>query len=312
MTASISRDRLGLLYGMLGVIGFSITLPATRLALAGFDATFVGFGRAILAALVAATVLLIRRPPLPTRRQFGGLAIVAAGVVLGFPYLTALAMRGLPASHGAVVIAIIPLATAMASVWRNRERPSLRVWLASSAGSAIILGFTLCAGGGARQSGDLLLLVGVAMAAIGYAEGGRLARELGGWQVISWALLLAAPVAAAPALYSATQHGLAASAAAWLGFCYVGLISQFTAFIAWYSGMAIGGVARVGQLQLLQPFCTISASALMLGEPLQPLLLLAAALVVCCVALGRRAALRPAPPPPVPDTAPEGLRQAEA
>lgn len=286
------RDRIGLVLGVIGMIGFSITLPATRIAVAELDATFVGFGRAVVASLVAGAWLLVERPALPTRRQFGGLMIVAAGVVLGFPVLSAVAMRSLPASHGAVVIALIPLATALASVWRNGERPSRRFWLAGGLGSGIVIAFTALAGAGAPQRGDLLLLAGVVVAAVGYAEGGRLARELGGMRVIAWALLIAAPVAVVPAAFAVARHGLAASPGAWVGFGYVCLISQFLAFIAWYNGLAIGGVARVSQTQLLQPFFTITASALLIGERLDPGMVIAAALVVLCVALGRKAPVR--------------------
>lgn len=278
---------LGILYGLLGVFSFSLTLPATRVAVAELDPTFVGLGRAIVAAGLAAIALRVTRQPLPTKSQWGNLAIVAFGVILGFPLLSAWAMRQLPAAHGAVVIGLIPLATAIAATIRGKERPSFRFWLATAIGSGTIVTFTLASGGGQFQMPDLALIGAVVAAAIGYAEGGKLARSIGGWQVICWALVLAAPVLIVPTLLAA-QSGLNASPIAWLGFAYVCVISQFLGFFAWYHGMAIGGVARVSQLQLLQPFLTIAFSALLLHEQITLPTIVAACIVIACVGVGRR------------------------
>ncbi|NEQ23913.1 MAG: DMT family transporter [Microcoleus sp. SIO2G3] len=281
-------------YGFLGVLSFSLTLPATRVAVVEFDPTFVGLGRAIVAAGLAAIALRITHQPLQTRSQWRDLAIVAFGVILGFPLLSAWAMRQLPANHGAVVIGLIPLATAIAATIRGNERPSLRFWLATAIGSATIVGFTLASGGGHFQLPDLALVGAVVAAAIGYAEGGKLARSIGGWQVICWALVLAAPVLLVPTVLAA-QSGLTASPQAWLGFAYVSIVSQFLGFFAWYHGMAIAGVARVSQLQLLQPFLTIIFSALLLHEQITAPTIAAACIVIACVAIGRRSLIREKP-----------------
>jgi drug/metabolite transporter (DMT)-like permease len=280
-----------MLYGFLGVFGFSLTLPATRIAVAHLDPTVVGLGRALVAALLAAVVLVLTRQSIPSRKQFGALAIVAAGVVLGFPLLSAWALRQVHASHGAVMIGLLPLATAVVAALRVGERPSWQFWLASAVGSSAILLFAVYQGGGNLQLADLALLGAVAAAAVGYAEGGRLARELGGWQVISWALVLAAPFISLPVALAVRREGFDAPLDAWLSFGYVALVSQFLAFFVWYRGLAIGGVARVGQLQLLQPIITLVASALLLGEHITPAILLVALVVIGAVAVGRRATI---------------------
>ena len=234
------------------MLAFSATLPATRLAVAALDPVFVGLGRALFAAVLATALLAATRSPLPRRASWPRLAVVALGVVAGFPLLTAWAMRHVPASHGAVVVGLLPLATAVAGALLAHERPSRRFWTCAVAGSAVVVGYALWKGGGALHVADLLLVGAVIAAAIGYAEGARLAREIGGWQVISWALVLAAPFLAIPTWRAA--GGLAdAPWTAWAGFAYVAVVSAYVGFFAWYKGLAEGGIAAVGQVQLLQP-----------------------------------------------------------
>lgn len=276
-------------YGLVGVIGFSLTLPATRVAVAHLEPSVVGLGRALVAAVLAGALLLLTRQRRPTRDEWRRLAIVAGGVVLGFPFLSAWALRQVSATHSAILIGLLPLATALAATLRHGERPSRQFWLAGLAGSGAVLGFALYNGLGALHPADLALLGAVIAGAIGYAEGGVLARTLGGWQVICWALLLAAPFISVPVGLALAQHGASAPPQAWLGFVYVALVSQFAAFFAWYHGLAIGGVARVSQIQLLQPFFTLGASALLLHEAVTPATLLAALVVMLAVAIGRRA-----------------------
>jgi drug/metabolite transporter (DMT)-like permease len=213
--------------------------------------------------------------------------VVALGVVVGFPLLTAWAMRYLPSSHGAVVVGLLPLATAVAGAWLAHERPSVRFWLCAVAGSAVVAGFALWQGSGALHVADLLLIGAVAAAAIGYAEGARLTRLLGGWQVISWALVLSAPLLIVPT-WLAAEGAASAPWQAWLAFLYVSVVSMYLGFFAWYRALAQGGIAAVGQVQLLQPFLTFAFAALFLGEQLEASMLVAAALVVATIALGRR------------------------
>lgn len=286
------NPEIGLAYGFLGVLGFSLTLPATRAAVVDLDPVFVGLGRALVAAILAAALLRITGQKRPDRRQLKSLLIVAFGGILGFPLLSAWAMQQLPASHGAVVTGIVPLATAIAGTIRAGDRPSRGFWIASITGSLTVIAFAVISGVGQPQVADLALISASVAAAIGYAEGGRLAQVMGGWQVISWALVLAAPIVALPVITAVLKHGLVASPSAWLGFGYVSVISQFFAFFAWYQGLAIGGVARVSQIQLLQPFLTILASALLLGEAITPFTIGTATSVVATLALSKKAAIK--------------------
>jgi len=285
-----SKDEArGLGLGILGVLGFSLTLPMTRLAVSELNPIFVSLGRSLISAALAAGVLLWKRDSFPGARYLPSLLVVALGVVVGFPVFTTLAMREVPASHGAVVTGILPLGTALFGALRARERPSAGFWLAASAGTATIVAYAVIQSGLRPTEADMLLVAAVATCSAGYAEGGRLSRELGGLRVISWALLLASPLLAIPVAVVISVHGEHASAQAWAAFAYMGVISMFLAFWAWYEGLAMGGVARVSQVQLLQPFLTIGASWLILGERITPLTIVAALIVVATVAIGRRA-----------------------
>jgi drug/metabolite transporter (DMT)-like permease len=289
--AEATREAHGLRMGLLGVCGFSLTLPMTRLAVAELDPVFVGLGRSLISFVLASGLLLWRRDPFPGRRYLPSLAVIAFGVIVGFPLLAAYALKYVPASHGAVVTGLLPLGTALCGALTAHERPSAGFWIAAGAGTATVLAFMFLESGFRPAKGDLLMLAAVAVCAVGYAEGGRVARELGGLRVLSWALVVAAPFLAVPAGLSAWRHGLDASAGAWVAFVYMGVVSMFFAFWAWYRGLALGGVARVSQVQLLQPFLTITASWAILGERISPLTLAAAVIVLAIVALGRRASI---------------------
>mgnify|MGYP001050242535 CR=1 FL=1 len=285
---TVADRRRGLLLGLVGVLAFSGTLPATRVAVAHLDPVFVGLGRAVVAAVLAAVVLLATRTRWPPRSAWRQLVVVAAGVVVGWPVLSAFAMRHVPAAHGAVVSGLLPLATALAGAWLAHERPTRRFWACAVFGSTVVVAFALWEGGGAPQLADLLLVAAVAAAAVGYAEGAKLSRTMGGWQVICWVLVFSAPFLVVPTFVAAGGTVPDAPWQAWAGFAYVAVVSMFLGFFAWYRGLALGGIAVVGQTQLLQPFFTIFASAWLLGEGVDPATLVAAALVVAAIALGRK------------------------
>jgi drug/metabolite transporter (DMT)-like permease len=282
----------GLLLGALGVAAFSLTLPATRVAVPELGGTVVGLGRALVAAMLAGVVLAVRRERLPERRHWPRLALVAGGVVVGFPLLSSVALRHMPASHGAVLVGLLPAATAVAAVFRARERPSWGFWLSALAGLGCVLAFALAQGAGRPTAGDALVLLAVAAAAVGYAEGGVLSRELGGWRVICWALVLAAPFLLPVVALSVEPGLLSASPRAWLALAYVSGVSMFLGFFAWYRALALGGVARVSQLQLAQPLLTLMWCALLLGEPVGRGTLGAAAAVLLCVLTSVRSRVR--------------------
>lgn len=282
------NENLGYLFGLIAVVAFALTLPATRAAVRSFDPVFVGLGRGVGAALLGAAFLLLARQRLPSREETKSLVIVAAGVVVGFPLLTAWAMRYVDASHGGVVLGILPLATVVAGVLFSGERPSARFWVFALVGTALVVGYSLTRAGGTLHMADLALFGAIVSAGIGYAEGARLSRSLGGLQVISWALVFSAPVLIVPVvLFAPTSFNLPWES--WLGFIYVTVISQFFAFFFWYHGLALGGIAKVSQIQLLQPFLTIVASILLLGESTDLATWLVAVVVVAVVAIGKTA-----------------------
>nr|WP_276510036.1 DMT family transporter [Niveibacterium umoris] len=274
--------------GFLGVASFSLTFPMTRLAVAELDPVFVGLGRAVVAAVLALCVLGWQKAPRPSRAQVQRLIIVALGVIVGFPLLSAWAMQSVDASHGAIVAGLLPLATAAGAALRAGERPSARWWGCAIAGSALVVAHALSAGHGQIGTADLALVGAMLSAALGYTEGAMLAREMPPARVICWALVIAAPVlvlvlACYPVKWSA------ASPQAWGAFAYVSAVSMFLGFFAWYGGLARGGIARISQIQLLQPFLTLLAAATWFGETVAPQRWALAAGVVVCVALGRQA-----------------------
>lgn len=274
--------------GILGVVIFSGSLPATRVAVGGFSPLFLTSARASIAALLAAVLLLALRETRPARSDLGRLVVVAIGVVVGFPLLTALALRHITSAHSLVFIGLLPMATAVFGVLRGGERPRPLFWLFSGLGAAIVAGFALRESGPGDLEGDLLMVAAILLCGLGYAEGAILSRRLGGWQVISWALLLSLPAMAVLALLSWPTGWSGIGWPAWVGLAYVSVFSMLVGFVFWYRGLAQGGIASVGQLQLLQPFLGLGLAAVLLGEPVTATMAGASAMVVLCVAAARR------------------------
>ncbi|MEV8272330.1 DMT family transporter [Microbacterium sp. NPDC077184] len=286
----------GVWWGLVGVVAFSFTVPFTRVAVEALHPVFIGAGRAVVAAILAAILLAATRARLPRGTQWARLAVVAGGVVLGFPLLTSFAMTSVPASHGAVVIGILPAATAVAVVLRTRERPPMSFWIFAVLGAVAAVVFAALSSGGFGHLtwADLLLFGAVIAAAIGYAEGGLLARELGAWQTVSWALVVAAPVTVTVSAVSVATAPPAASAVPWLAFAYLAVVSMYLGFFAWYRGLAIGPMAQVSQIQLVQPVLTLLWATLLLGESLGWATILGAVAVIAFAALSVRTRFRAA------------------
>lgn len=284
----MSDEQTGLALGIMAITLFGLTLPITKLLIPIMHPVFIGLGRAALAGIVALIILLHVKQKPPTIVQGWKLLIVSSTVVIGFPVLSAMAMQTTPASHGGVVMGIAPLATAAAGALFGRERPSIGFWLLGLIGTVLVITFSLRRGLEGFVAGDLLLLLATVLVAIGYALGGILAKEIGGWQVICWALVISFPVILIPSIVFAPERILALPMPSILAFLYLALVSQLLGFFLWYKGMAIGGVARVSQSQLLQPFVTILASALLLNEPISLSVCLFACAVMATVFLGKR------------------------
>lgn len=289
---SVSKNRSGLksgwLSGLAGVVIFSGSLPATRIAVQEMDPFFLTFLRASVAGVLAIMLILFLRQTRPQRSQLISLIIVALGVVVGFPLLTAMALRHVSSAHSIVFLGLLPMATAIFGVVRGGERPRLAFWIFSVTGSLLVMGFALFQGGAISATGDLLMLASIVVCGLGYAEGAKLSRELGGWQVICWALIIALPVMLVATIETIPEGISDISLPVWLALGYVSLFSMLIGFIFWYSGLAAGGIAAVGQLQLLQPFFGLGLSATLLSETVSPVMIMITLGVLLCVIGSRR------------------------
>jgi len=274
----------GWINGFIGVVIFSGSLPATRLAVLEFDPVFLTMARATIAALLGLSLLWLFKEKRPARSQLLPLAIVALGVVIGFPLLTALALQYVTSAHSIVFVGLLPLATAVFGVVRGGERPKPVFWLFSILGSLLVVGYAASQGLSAAPAGDLLMLLAILVCGLGYAEGAKLSRTLGGWQVICWALVISLPIVAPLAAILAPPSLTGISLPAWLSLAYVSLFSMLIGFVFWYRGLAQGGIAAVGQLQLLQPFFGLALAATLLHEQVSLGMLVVTVAVIACVA----------------------------
>lgn len=284
----MERSTSGWINGLIGVVIFSGSLPATRVAVQSLDPVFLTVARASIAGFLGLALLLIFKERRPASSDLLSLLIVALGVVVGFPLLTALALQHVTSAHSIVFVGLLPLFTAIFGVVRGGERPRPAFWIFSIIGSALVASFALSEGLTASPVGDGLMLAAVIVCGLGYAEGAKLSRTLGGWQVISWALALSLPIMLVLTVtyWPASLSGVAASA--WFSLGYVSLFSMLIGFVFWYRGLAQGGIASVGQLQLLQPFFGLALAALVLREPVTPIMVLVTLAVIACVAGARK------------------------
>lgn len=284
----MDRTTDGWISGFTGMVIFSGSLPATRVAVTDFDPVFLTGMRATIAGVLALALIGLLRVDRPRAGDLLPLALVSAGVVIGFPLLTALALQHINAAHSVVFIGLLPLATATFGVLRAGERPRPVFWLFSGLGSALVAGFALSQGGRASLVGDGLMIAAVLVCGLGYAEGAKLARRLGGWQVICWALALSLPVMAVLAALTWPPTFAGVTATAWIGLGYVSLFSMLIGFVFWYRGLALGGIGAVGQLQLLQPFFGLALAATLLGEAVSLGMIAVTVAIVGCVAGAKR------------------------
>lgn len=283
-----SGSLTGWINGLLGVIIFSGSLPATRIAVLDIDPLFLTFSRASIAGLLALLIITSRREKWPHKSQLFSLVIVSCGVVIGFPLLTAMALQHVTSAHSIVFLGLLPLATATFGVLRGGERPRFAFWIFSVIGSLLVMGFALSQNVSVSVTGDVLMLASVVVCGLGYAEGAKLSRELGGWQVISWALIISLPLMLIASLIMVPDTFSHVSSAAWIALGYVSFFSMFIGFIFWYQGLAIGGIAAVGQLQLLQPFLGLALAATLLHEAVSPLMVAVSLGVILCVIGSRK------------------------
>ncbi|SIO00937.1 DMT family transporter [Chitinophaga niabensis] len=278
----------GWINGFIGILIFSGSLPATKIAVLDFNPVFVTVARASIAGILALCILLLSKEKRPSKEQILPLVMVAAGVVLGFPLLTALALQYITSAHSVVFLGMLPLTTAIFGVIRGGERPRPAFWLFSILGSLLVVGFAVARGLSASPLGNTLMLLAIIVCGLGYAEGAKLSKTMGGAQVISWALVLSLPFMAPAVFFFLPSSFSGISTAAWIGLAYVSLFSMLIGFIFWYRGLAQGGIAAVGQLQLLQPFFGLALAATLLHEQVSLGMLGITLGVILCVAGSKR------------------------
>lgn len=276
------------LNGLIGVAIFSGSLPATRLAIADFDPVFLTVARASIAGILALLLLWFFKEKRPDKSQMLSLVTVALGVVVGFPLLTAWALQTVSAAHSIVFLALLPLSTAIFAVLRGGEKPKAAFWFFSILGSVLVMGFSFSQGIQSNLQGDGLMLLSIIVCGFGYAEGAKLSRDLGGWQVISWALVLSLPLMLVLSMLLMPDSFTGIASASWLGLGYVSVFSMLVGFIFWYKGLAQGGIASIGQLQLLQPFMGLGLAFLVLGEVVNMTMLFCTIAVIFCVAASKK------------------------
>jgi drug/metabolite transporter (DMT)-like permease len=284
----VNKETKGMLIGFIGILIFSLTLPISKIAVVSFSPYFIAFGRASLAGLVALAYLSYQQAPLPSKTDLAKLAVIAMGVVFGFPIFTTVAMKEGSSSHGAVILGMMPLATTVIGVIRFKERPSIGFWLVSILGAGLVIIYALLKSSGSFTYIDGLLVLGGICACIGYVEGGELSRKMNPRAVISWALVISLPINLVMTYFTFSSIYLNADVIAWTSFVYLSLFPMYLGFFFWYEGLAIGGIARVSQVQLIQPFCTLLASSFFLGDHLTTMNMVFAFLVVSTVILSKR------------------------
>ncbi len=286
--AIVNKETKGMLIGFVGILIFSLTLPVSKIAVLSFDPYFIAFGRAMLAGMVALTYLSYKKEILPSKADFLKFVVIALGVVFGFPIFTTVAMTEGSSSHGAVILGMMPLATTVIGVIRFKERPSLGFWLVSLLGAALVVVYALLKSSGSFTYIDGLLVFGGICACVGYVEGAELSKKMNPRSVISWALVISLPINIVMGYVTFSEQYIHAGPIAWTSFLYLSLFSMYIGFFFWYEGLAIGGIARVSQVQLTQPFCTLLAASILLGDSLTVMNLVFAFLVVSTVILGKR------------------------
>ncbi len=289
----MTNETKGMLIGFIGVAIFSLTLPLTRIAVQEMSPLYLSFGRGVIAGVCGAVLLLLTNSPVPTKVQFKKLIVTAFCVVYGFPIFTSVAIQTLPSAHSGIVLGILPLATSAVGAIRFHERPSLGYWITAVCGTLLVLVYSGMDGGGSLALGDIWLLLAILTAAIGYSEGGKLSQEIGAINAISWAVAITLPINV-PASFLFSNIAIQdMSSDVLISFLYVGLFSAFIGFFFWYKGISLGGVARVGQVQLLQPFLTLIGAYFFLGEAITLLNIVFSVAVLGVVLIGRTTRIQP-------------------
>lgn len=290
----MGKATTGIWLGLVAVIIFSITLPATKIAVPEFGAIPLSFYRAAIAGLTALIYILVKKVRLPRKKDVVNLCVISALISFAFPISIAIAMRDLPSSHGGIVLGLSPLLTALFATLLFGERPSRAFWITAVIGSGLVLLFSIQQSGGRLQAGDLALILAAVTASYGYAKAGYLSQEIGAVEVISWVTIISLIPGLPIAIYYGIESGISAqsliaiSTPAWSALLFVSIFSAFIGNIIWYAGLSMGGISHVSQVQLLQPFCTLALSSLLIFEPLKLSNIFFACSVLVVVAISKK------------------------
>ncbi len=277
-----------MLIGFIGIFIFSLTLPATKVAMLELNPYFVAYGRAAIAGLAAMAYLIVSKASWVEAKYIPKLLVVATGVVFGFPILVNLAMQNGSSAHGSIILGLLPLATAILGAIRHNEKPSIGFWISAVIGSTLVVIFSFITGGGEVAHDDWLLFGACLFASIGYSEGADLSKVMNPKVVISWVLVLSLPINLIMSYLTYDANFLQLSLKPSIAFLYLAFFSMYIGFFFWYEGLTIGGVARVSQVQLIQPFITMTVASFLLGDELTVLNLVFATLVVLTVMIGKK------------------------
>ena len=285
---NLSNETKGMLIGVIGITMFSLTLPFTQMAVKELSPFFVAFSRATIAGFCALILLILGKYKLPTKNQIKRLIIIAIGIVYGFPIFTSMAMTTLPSSHSGIVLGILPLTMSVLAAIRYKEKASLAYWITSIIGASLVITYAFIDNNGFLIKEDLWLLFAILFVSVGYSEGGNLSKEMGSIAVVSWALVLTLPFNIIATYFFYETSFSSVSLQALISLSYVGLFSMYIGFFFWYKGIAIGGISRVGQVQLIQPFLTIVAAFFLTNEKITFLNILFALMVLVVIIIGRK------------------------
>jgi len=281
-----------LLGGIISVAAFSLTAPATKIAVASFSPLAVTGLRGLIAGVFCAAYLLIKQGPRPSRSMFLELLAIAAIGSCGFSVFLALGLQTVPAVHASVFLAMLPLTTAIFSQFVLPEPVSRLFWVGAGMGALISVGFMLHRSHGAIDVGDLFLLLSVLSAAWGYVRAAKLTRQLGGAAAMSWIIIAGSPLYLTLLLVGRPDFSQPVPLSSIMALGYLGMVSQSLGMFLWCWSLSTGFSALVSQTQMIQPFLSIFASAILLGEVVTPDLLWITLAVIGCVALSTYARLR--------------------
>ena len=295
----LTNENKGFIFGFVGILIFSLTPPATKIALGpdnnALTPEFITFGRSALAGIMSLIYLFFFKKKKPSVKYIFNIFIVALSLSVGFPLFLSLGLIHSTSTHAAVILTLMPLMTAVFASFYFKQKASLGFWICAIIGCIVVIIYTLIHGKSNNQIiefsySDILFFISVIAGATGYVFGAKLTKIMGSVDVISWALALAMPFHLALAVYYFPIKEI--PTISWIGFLYAALFSQWIGFFAWYKALDLGGAVRVSQIQLFMPFLTFFFSIILLGETLDFFTILFSIITILLIYLSRKMSVR--------------------